>query len=141
MNRYYNFAIMTCCTFAARSDRLIIQPTRRVRCMVVVTMRLAGLFRMTVVTVDWITGQNHAGYCCGRHIVELAVATVILMAGRTAVIVMQRGDLGPGADRIMTVTATRTVKNFIVGTAVITYRMTGGRRMRIMTVKVRCMTL
>ena len=101
MNRYYNFARVTRCTFAARSDRGVAKAAA-VRCMVIVTMDIrSDLLRMTGGTGVARTRCDNSGYRGGRHIVELAVTAVVTMTGITAVEVMQRDYLAPGADRVM----------------------------------------
>ena len=145
MNVYNHIRVcMTaCCTISVIGDRRIIQPTRRVRCMVVVTMSCAGLIGMTVGTGVARTGCYHAGYCAGRRVVMLTGNTVICVTRITVtgLVVMQRDNLAPGADRVMTGGTTGAVGYLVNRTTVISYVMTGGRRMRRMAVKVSCMTV
>ena len=89
-------------TIAHLSDRSVVQAAGRVRRMVVVAVALAGLVGMTGSTGVARTRGDHTLYRGERRVVVLTVATVILMTGRTAVEVMQRNNLTPGADRCMT---------------------------------------
>ena len=141
MDNYNYFATMTRCTLGACSDRSIVHAASRVRRMVVVTVRLAGLVCMTGCTGVAGTRCNYTLYRCGRRVVELTVRTVILMTGRAAVEVMQAVYLTPGTDRSMAATAAGAVGYLVGNAVVIGYVMTRGRRMRRMTVKVSCMTL
>ena len=119
-------ACMTaCCTISVNGDRLIIQPTRRVRCMVVVTMALTGFIGMTGGTGVARTRCNYTGYCAGRRVVELTVRAVIIMTSCTVteLVVMQRDNLAPGADRSMTEGTTGSIKN-LIRSSIISYIMT-----------------
>ena len=71
MNCYYNFATMTGSTRCICRDRRISQPTRRVRCMVVVAV-VYGLIliRMTIQTMSRIGTQ---GYCINNLLTRAVV--------------------------------------------------------------------
>ena len=144
MNGYNHLACMTaCCTISVNGDRGIRQPTRRVRGMVVVTMVCTGLVCMTGGTGYRSTRCYHAGYCAGRRVVMLTVATVICVTRITVtgLVVMQRDNLGPGADWCMTVTAAAAASCLVRACAIISYIMTTVlTRMGRMGVKVQCMT-
>ena len=107
-----------------------------------VTMISTSLLGMTISTVSGNARQYHAGYRSFRCVTKLARCLCISMTRITVtdLVVMQRVDRGPGADR-MTVTATRTAGCLVSSTAVITHAMTACRRMRRMAVKISCMTI
>ena len=73
----YDLARMTACTLAAHGDRSIRQAARRVRRMVVVTVRGQFLIRMTIQTMSGIGTQ---GYCI-NNLLSWAVVT-----GRTGTV-------------------------------------------------------
>ena len=140
MNVYNNLARMTrCCTVCIHGDRGVTQAAA-VRGMVIVTMVCTGLVCMTGGTGVARTRCNYTGYGRGRRGVMLTVTTVVTVTGITAVEVMQRVDLRPVGDRIMTGITIRAV-GYLVNKAVKSYVMTGGSSMDRMAVKVRCMTL
>ena len=139
----YLTSVTACCTVCVNGDRGVAQAAA-VRCMVVVTMGLTGFIGMTGGTGYRSTVFNYSRYCAGRRIVMLTVTTVICMTGITVtdLVVMQRDNLAPGADRGMTGGTTGAVRNLVSNAVVISYVMTKVlTRMDRMTVKVSCMTV
>jgi hypothetical protein len=106
-------------------------------------MRLAGLVGMTGSTGVARTRGDYTGYCCFRCVTKLASCLCIGMTRITVTgfEVMQRDNLAPGADRIMTARTTRAVSYLVSNAVVISYVMTGGSSMDRMTVKISCMTV
>ena len=108
--------------------------TRGIRTKVerMAAMALTGFIGMTGGTGVARTRCNYTGWI--RRGVMLTVVTDITMTGCTTVIVMQLGDITPGADRSMTLTAAAAA-SCLVRNVVITYRMVRARSMD-MAVKV-----
>ena len=106
-------------------------------------MVLTGLIGMTGGTGYCGTVCYYSRYCAGRRIVMLTVTTVICMTRITVteLVVMQRDNLAPVADRIMT-GGTAAAAGCLVRSSIISYVMTTDlTRMDRMTVKVSGMTI